>query len=89
MITKKTLYNQLNKLLQKTKTMECIDYTWHTNSASIDLYDIISEKGEKEKLFFQEVDWLNDNLKKYYQTELKKFYYEYEIGAQARIFIFW
>ena len=81
------VYSDLDTLLGKTETMECIDYTWYDNSASIDLYDIISEKNEKEDIFFKEVDKLNEELSKTYKTELKKFPGDCEMGAQARIYI--
>ena len=93
MNAERKLYNRLEKLLANTNTMECIDYTWHdnsgyTNNASIDLYDTISEENEKEDIFFKEVDMLNNELKKFYRTELKKFYGDCEMGAQARIYFF-
>lgn len=87
MNAEKRLYNRLEKLLANTNTMECIDYTWYTNSASIDLYDIVSEENEKEDIFFEEVDILNNKLKEFYKTEVKKFYGDCEMGAQARIYL--
>lgn len=87
-MSEKQIYNVLDTLLRKTETMECIDYTWYNdNSVSIDLYDIISEKNENEDIFFEEVDKLNEELKKTYKTELKKFLGDCEMGAQARIYI--
>lgn len=85
---KSKLYNKLDELLRKTNTMECIDFTWHKTSASIDLYDIISQENEKEDLFFEEVRELNKKLQEFYKTELKEFPGDCEMGAQARIY-FW
>lgn len=86
MFDENKLYNKLDILLRKTKTMECIDFTWHKTSASIDLYDIVSENNEKEDLFFEEVRKLNKKLQKFYKTELREFPGDCEMGAQARIY---
>lgn len=87
-MNERKLYNLLDTLLRDTECMECIDYTWYSNSASIDLYDIISEENEKEDMFFEEVDLLNNKLKEFYQTEVKKFWGDCEMGAQARIYFY-
>lgn len=87
-MNEKKLYNLLENLLEDKECMECIDYTWYTNSASIDLYDVISVKNEKEDIFFKGVDLLNNQLEQFYKTELKKFYGDCEMGAEARIYIY-